>query len=87
MPPLNISGVIEEPLYPAEDILRIVSAGLFLSHSFNLIVTVYYSFNLIYVIWLFIYLSLVVDLRVPFDSKELIARIVDGSRFTEFKKK
>jgi len=52
LPPRNLHGPIEEPLYPAEEILGIVSA----------------------------------DLRVPFDSKELIARIVDGSRFMEFKK-
>jgi acyl-CoA carboxylase subunit beta len=25
------------------------------------------------------------NIRVPFDSRELIARIVDGSRFSEFK--
>lgn len=41
----------EEPLYPADELLGIVSA----------------------------------DVRVPFDVKEVIARIVDGSRFEEFK--
>lgn len=42
---------IEEPLYPAEDLLGIASA----------------------------------DVRIPFDAREVIARIVDGSRFSEFK--
>ena len=42
---------IEEPRYPAEDLLGIVSP----------------------------------DVKVPFDQREVIARIVDGSRFSEFK--
>jgi acetyl-CoA carboxylase carboxyltransferase component len=42
---------IEEPLYPADELLGIASA----------------------------------DPRVPFDAREVIARIVDGSRFSEFK--
>ncbi|MBZ5603679.1 MAG: acyl-CoA carboxylase subunit beta [Acidobacteriia bacterium] len=42
---------VEEPLYPAEELLGIASA----------------------------------DPRVPFEAREIIARIVDGSRFTEFK--
>ncbi|MFN0109082.1 MAG: acyl-CoA carboxylase subunit beta [Blastocatellia bacterium] len=41
----------EEPLYPADELLGIVSA----------------------------------DVRVPYDVKEVIARLVDGSRFEEFK--
>lgn len=41
----------EEPLYPADELLGVVSA----------------------------------DVRVPFDAKEVIARIADGSRFEEFK--
>jgi len=44
--------IVEEPLYPAEEILGIVSA----------------------------------DVRIPYDSREVIARIVDGSEFHEFKK-
>jgi acetyl-CoA carboxylase carboxyltransferase component len=42
---------VEEPVYPAEDLLGIASA----------------------------------DVRVPFESREVIARILDGSRFSEFK--
>ena len=42
---------VEEPLYPAEDLLGIASA----------------------------------DVRTPFDAREVIARVVDGSRFHEFK--
>ena len=42
---------VEEPLYPADELLGIASA----------------------------------DPRVPFDAREIIARIVDGSRFSEFK--
>ncbi len=42
---------VEEPLYPADELLGIASA----------------------------------DPRVPFEVREVIARIVDGSRFTEFK--
>jgi acetyl-CoA carboxylase carboxyltransferase component len=42
---------VDEPLYPAEDLLGIASA----------------------------------DVRIPFDAREVIARIVDGSRFSEFK--
>ena len=42
---------IEEPRYPAEDLLGIASP----------------------------------DVKVPFDQREVIARIVDGSRFSEFK--
>lgn len=42
---------VEEPLYPAEDLLGIASA----------------------------------DVRIPFDAREVIARVVDGSRFSEFK--
>ncbi len=41
----------EEPLYPADELLGVVSS----------------------------------DVRVPFDVKEVIARIVDGSKFEEFK--
>ncbi len=41
----------EEPLYPADELLGVVSA----------------------------------DVRVPYDVKEVIARLVDGSRFEEFK--
>jgi len=44
---------VEEPLYPADELLGIASA----------------------------------DVRVPFESREVIARIVDGSRFEEFKSK
>jgi acetyl-CoA carboxylase carboxyltransferase component len=42
---------VEEPLYPADELLGIASA----------------------------------DVRVPFESREVIARLVDGSRFSEFK--
>ncbi|MDX2090986.1 MAG: carboxyl transferase domain-containing protein [Kofleriaceae bacterium] len=42
---------VEEPRYPAEDLLGIASP----------------------------------DIKVPFDQREVIARIVDGSRFSEFK--
>lgn len=42
---------VEEPLYPADELLGIASA----------------------------------DIRVPFEAREVIARIVDGSRFEEFK--
>ncbi|UJR82687.1 acyl-CoA carboxylase subunit beta [Sandaracinus amylolyticus] len=45
------SPQVDEPLYPAEDLLGIASA----------------------------------DVRIPFDAREVIARIVDGSRFSEFK--
>ena len=44
-------AAIEEPLYPADELLGVASA----------------------------------DIRVPFDVHEVIARIVDGSRFDEFK--
>jgi len=44
---------VEEPLYPADELLGIASA----------------------------------DVRVPFESREVIARIVDGSRYEEFKSK
>jgi acetyl-CoA carboxylase carboxyltransferase component len=43
--------LVEEPLYPADELLGIASA----------------------------------DVRVPFDAREVIARIVDGSKFAEFK--
>lgn len=43
---------VEEPLYPIDELLGIVSA----------------------------------DVKVPFDAREVIARIVDGSEFHEFKK-
>jgi len=49
-PPVDLAPV-EEPLYPADELLGIASA----------------------------------DPRVPFDAREVIARIVDGSRFLEFK--
>ncbi len=42
---------VEEPVYPAEELLGIASA----------------------------------DVRIPFDAREVIARVVDGSRFSEFK--
>lgn len=42
---------VDEPLYPAEDLLSIAS----------------------------------VDLKVPFDPREVIARVADGSRFEEYK--
>jgi acetyl-CoA carboxylase carboxyltransferase component len=45
------NGLVEAPLYPADQLLGIASA----------------------------------DIRVPFDVKEVIARIVDGSKFEEFK--
>jgi acetyl-CoA carboxylase carboxyltransferase component len=45
------SAAVDEPLYPAEDLLGIASA----------------------------------DVRIPFDAREVIARIADGSRFSEFK--
>ncbi len=45
------SDDVEEPLYPASEILGIISP----------------------------------DLKVPFDAREVIARIVDSSRFSEFK--
>jgi len=52
LPPRCISGQrVEEPIYPMDEILGILS-----------------------------------DVKVPFDSREVIARIVDGSRFSEFKK-
>jgi acetyl-CoA carboxylase carboxyltransferase component len=44
-------GQVEDPVYPADDLLGIASA----------------------------------DIRVPFEPREVIARIVDGSRFDEFK--
>jgi acetyl-CoA carboxylase carboxyltransferase component len=44
-------AVVEDPLYPAEELLGIASA----------------------------------DVRVPFEVREIIARITDGSRFDEFK--
>jgi acetyl-CoA carboxylase carboxyltransferase component len=44
---------VEEPLYPADELLGVVSA----------------------------------DVRVPFEVREVIARLVDGSRFEEFKAK
>ncbi len=44
-------AVVEEPLYPADDLLGIASA----------------------------------DVRIPYDAREVIARLVDGSRFSEFK--
>ncbi len=44
---------VEEPLYPADELLGVASA----------------------------------DVRVPFESREVIARIVDGSKFDEFKAK
>lgn len=48
-PPRRIA--VEEPLYPADELLGLVSA----------------------------------DVRVPFEVREVIARLVDGSRFEEFK--
>jgi acetyl-CoA carboxylase carboxyltransferase component len=45
------STMVEEPLYPADELLGIASA----------------------------------DIRVPFEAREVIARLVDGSRFDEFK--
>jgi acetyl-CoA carboxylase carboxyltransferase component len=42
---------VEEPLYPAEELLGVASA----------------------------------DIKQPFDCREVIARVVDGSRFSEFK--
>jgi acyl-CoA carboxylase subunit beta len=52
-PPKPKRRAVEEPLYPADELLGIASA----------------------------------DVRVPFESREVIARIVDGSRFEEFKSK
>jgi acetyl-CoA carboxylase carboxyltransferase component len=49
-PPVDLAPV-EEPLYPADELLGIASA----------------------------------DVRVPFEVRDVIARIVDGSRFSEFK--
>jgi acetyl-CoA carboxylase carboxyltransferase component len=49
-PPVELAPV-EEPVYPADELLGIASA----------------------------------DPRVPFDAREIIARIVDGSRFSDFK--
>jgi acetyl-CoA carboxylase carboxyltransferase component len=50
--PLTAPKPYEEPLYPADELLGIISA----------------------------------DVKVPFDCREVIARIVDGSEFHEFKK-
>jgi acyl-CoA carboxylase subunit beta len=50
--PLTAPKPYEEPLYPIDELLGIVSA----------------------------------DVKVPFDCREVIARIVDGSEFHEFKK-
>jgi acetyl-CoA carboxylase carboxyltransferase component len=52
-PPSPRTTVVEEPLYPADELLGIASA----------------------------------DVRAPFEVREVIARIVDGSRFDEFKAK
>ena len=49
--PAHQVGKVDEPLYPADELLGIASA----------------------------------DIRVPFEVREVIARIVDGSRFDEFK--
>ena len=51
LPHRNLRGPIEEPFYPAEELLGVVSA----------------------------------DVRVPYDCREIITRLVDGSRFSEFK--
>jgi acetyl-CoA carboxylase carboxyltransferase component len=51
--PLPPRNAVEEPLYPADELLGVVSA----------------------------------DVRVPFEVREVIARLVDGSRFEEFKAK
>lgn len=48
----DIDNNIDEPLYPAEELLGIISP----------------------------------DSKIPYDSREIIARITDGSRFSEFKK-
>src|SRR6185369_7973395 len=50
-PPKPNLRIVEDPLYPADELLGIASA----------------------------------DVRVPFESREVIARIVDGSKFDEFK--
>jgi acetyl-CoA carboxylase carboxyltransferase component len=51
-PPLfTPAAEVDTPLYPAEELLGIISA----------------------------------DVKIPFDAREVIARIVDGSRFSEFK--
>lgn len=50
-PKLQMQSEVQEPLYPAEDLLKIVSA----------------------------------DVRKPYDVTEVIARLVDGSKFLEFK--
>jgi acetyl-CoA carboxylase carboxyltransferase component len=52
LPKPNLKPV-EEPLYPADELLGVASA----------------------------------DVRVPFEAREVIARIVDGSKFDEFKAK
>jgi acyl-CoA carboxylase subunit beta len=52
LPKPNLKAV-EEPLYPADELLGVASA----------------------------------DVRVPFEAREVIARIVDGSKFDEFKAK
>jgi len=52
-PPKPNLRAVEDPLYPADELLGIASA----------------------------------DVRVPFESREVIARIVDGSKFDEFKSK
>jgi acetyl-CoA carboxylase carboxyltransferase component len=51
MTPQHSLGIVEPPLYDAEELLGIVSANI----------------------------------RIPFDMREVIARIVDGSKFSEFK--
>jgi acetyl-CoA carboxylase carboxyltransferase component len=52
-PPKPNPKSVEEPLYPADELLGVASA----------------------------------DVRVPFEAREVIARIVDGSKFDEFKAK
>jgi acetyl-CoA carboxylase carboxyltransferase component len=52
-PPKPKLRTVEEPLYPADELLGIASA----------------------------------DVRIPFEVREVIARIVDGSKFDEFKAK
>eukprot|EP00854_Cymbomonas_tetramitiformis_P008244 gene8244-9796_t len=51
LPAAYLAGMVEPPLYPADELLGIASA----------------------------------DVRVPYDAREVIARLTDGSRFNEFK--
>ena len=96
-PPVTLSDEIEEPLYDASELRGIVSDGGLACRGCCVFWRCMSDVWLLFSFWCFSFLSSVQcsmfhfffqvpnDLKQTFDIRQVIARIVDGSRFDEFK--